>query len=125
MIIFCYSRKKYVLDEGSLLHKLKWNTGNTYDQLAFKYAHFTKENNGTTTVLFDDYESGPSIKNCTHKKCERIISQTVIFRENIIFEGAREEILSKAANKKQLINIVTEQFKKQYITATAMRILHR
>ena len=32
--------KKFVLDGGSLLHRIKWGKGVTYNEIAIKYAEF-------------------------------------------------------------------------------------
>ena len=57
-----------VLDGESLLHSLKWKEGRTYSSIADDYASFTVENYGRTTVVFDGYEVGPSIKDCVHHR---------------------------------------------------------
>ena len=56
----------YVLDGGSLLHRLKWTEGCTYSSIAENYATFTVQHYAKATVVFDGYGVGPSIKHCTH-----------------------------------------------------------
>ena len=58
----------YVLDGGSLLHRLKWTEGTAYSSTAGDYASFTVNHYRRATVVFDGYQSGPSIKDCTHQR---------------------------------------------------------
>ncbi|KAH3695932.1 hypothetical protein DPMN_083391 [Dreissena polymorpha] len=61
----------YVLDGGSLLHRLPWKKGDTYNAIAESYAYFTVRHYGQATVSFDGYEDGPSIKDNTHQDEEK------------------------------------------------------
>ena len=55
----------YVLDGGSLLYRLPWKKGDTYNAIAESYADFTVRHYGQATVVFDGYQDGPSIKDIT------------------------------------------------------------
>jgi hypothetical protein len=48
----------YVLDGGSLLHRLPWDKGDSYGTIAESYAEFTVRNYGLATVVFDDKVQG-------------------------------------------------------------------
>ena len=61
----------YVLDGGWLLHRLIWMEGCTYSSIADEYASFTVKHYARATVVFDGYEVGPSIKDCTHQRRSR------------------------------------------------------
>ena len=56
----------YVLDGGSLIHRLKWTDGSTYNSIADAYASFTVDVYGNATVVFDGYDGGPSTKDNAH-----------------------------------------------------------
>ena len=43
----------YVLDGGSLLHRLPWKKGDSYNAIAESYADFTVRHYGQATVVFD------------------------------------------------------------------------
>ena len=58
----------YVLDGGSLLHRLPWKKGDSYNAIAESYADFTVRHYGQATVVFDGYGEGPSIKDNTHQR---------------------------------------------------------
>ena len=47
--------ERYVLDGGSLLHKLKWRRGDTSGKIAKAYANFSSEHYGAVTAVFDRY----------------------------------------------------------------------
>ena len=55
----------YVLDVGSLIHRLKWIEGNTYSSIADTYASFTHNLYGNVTVVFNGYTGNPSTKQYT------------------------------------------------------------
>ena len=57
----------YVLDGGSLLHRLKWKEGSTYSSIASNYASFTVNKYGKATIVFDGYGGGPSTKDNAYR----------------------------------------------------------
>ena len=57
----------YVLDGGSLLHRVPWKAGDSYGSIAQSYADFTIRHYGLATVVFDRY-GGQSIKDNTHQR---------------------------------------------------------
>ena len=57
----------YVLDGGSLLHRLTWKNGETYGSIAEKYASFTVRNYKKATVVFDGYSGEPTVKDNAHQ----------------------------------------------------------
>ena len=58
----------FVLDGGSLLHRLKWAEGSTYSSIADAYAKFTSDLYRHATVVFDGYRGGPVINDNTHQR---------------------------------------------------------
>jgi hypothetical protein len=69
-----------VLDGGSLLHRLTWKSGDSYAAIAQSYADFTVGQYGSsTTILFNGYEEGPSIKDNTHLRRGHDIHPIVSF----------------------------------------------
>ncbi len=55
----------YMLDGGSLIHRLPWKKGDSYHAIAGSYADFTVIHYGQ--VVFDGYAEGPSIKDKVKK----------------------------------------------------------
>ena len=58
---------QYILDGGSLLHRLKWKERSTYSSIANSYASFTSNLYGKATIVFDGYSGGPIAKDNTHQ----------------------------------------------------------
>ena len=61
----------YVLDVGSLMHRLKWAEGRTYSSITDDFTSFTVEHYGNATVVFDGYSGGPTTKDNTHQRRRR------------------------------------------------------
>lgn len=58
----------YVLDGGSLLHRLRWSEGKTYCSIADNYASFTVKHYSKAMIVFDSYIGGPNTKDITHQR---------------------------------------------------------
>ncbi len=52
----------YVLDGGSLLHRLSWKQGEMFQSVCARYVTYVTTKYGEATIVFDGYESGPDIK---------------------------------------------------------------
>ena len=103
-----------VLDGGSLLHRLKWKEGSIYSSIADDYASFTVEHSGRATVVFDGYEVGPSIKDCTHqRRIGKLNLKQVNITEVTKFAGKKEDFLSNKANKQALIQLIMERMRQK------------
>ena len=102
----------YVLDGGSLLHRLKWSQGKTYCSIANDYASFTVKHYGKATIVFDGYIGGPNTKDITHQRRRKNrTSNKVNIAEGTKFVGKKEDFLSNVENKQSLINLVSQRMK--------------
>lgn len=81
--------ENYVLDGGSLIHRVKWMKGTTYGLIANGYADFVVRNFGRATVFFDGYSDQPSIKDSTHQRRQKKHHPKVNFTEDTIFMGKK------------------------------------
>ena len=80
----------YVLDGGSLLHRIPWKHGQSYGKIAQSYADFPIQHYGSaTTIVFDGYGDGPSIKDNTHQRRGNNIHPIVNFTAETEFSGKR------------------------------------
>ena len=60
---------KYILDGGTLVQRLPWPSGLTYDNIYVLYFKFVCQKYGTDSiVVFDGYAEMPSTKDTTHLK---------------------------------------------------------
>ena len=60
-----------VVDGGSLLHRIPWQKGSTYNSICQKYTDYVMQHCGRAFVMFDGYDSGPSTKDNTHLRRTR------------------------------------------------------
>ncbi|KAI3379074.1 hypothetical protein SNEBB_002215 [Seison nebaliae] len=103
----------FVLDGGSLLHRVKWTEGATYISIADDYASFTVRHYAKATVVFDGYGVGPSIKDGTHQRRRRTNANKVNITETTKFVGKKEDFLSNEANKEAIIQLITERLRQR------------
>ena len=57
---------RYVLDGGSLLHRIPWTRGSTFTAIIKSYADYVSRHNGEPIVVFDGYEQS-STKDMMHR----------------------------------------------------------
>jgi len=104
--------EQYVLDGGSLLHRVPWNKGESYGAIAKQYAEFTIRQYGLATVVFDGYGQGPSIKDNTHqRRVGSKVHPVVSFTSETEFIGKKEEFLSRDTNKQRFINLISAELR--------------
>ena len=94
----------YVLEGGSLIHRLQWRRGSTYGAIADAYTAYSLRNYGKATIVFDGYQDLPSTKDCTHARRRARISPNVKVASEIIFYGY---------NKQALINLIAVSLMKR------------
>ena len=82
----------YLLEGGSLIHRLKWNDGSTYNLIADAYAYFTVDVYGNATVVFDGYDGGPSTKDNAHQRRTRTkVTNKVDISDGTKFVGKKDD----------------------------------
>ena len=67
----------YVLDGGSLLHRLPWTRGETFECVCARYVSYVTRKYGKASVVFDGYNNGPDVKDVTHKRRSHGTGSTV------------------------------------------------
>ena len=102
---------RYVLDGGSLLFRLKWKEGDTYDDIAKSYAAFTVRQYGTGTIVVFDGYTGPSTKDNTHQRRNPRAHQAVKLATGTQFVGKRDDFLSNPQNKNSIIRLIMHQLR--------------
>ena len=69
----------HVLDGGSLLQRIAWKKGDTFEDIASMYMKHVSKNFLNPVVVFDGYESGPTTKDMTHnRRSKGVFGQNVI-----------------------------------------------
>ena len=101
----------FVLDGGSLLHKLPWQRGSTYNQLAEMCAEFVARKYKNATIVFDGYSTQQTSKAATHIRPHGTSVQ-VNFTGDMILQDTREKFLANPSNKQRFINLLSETLMK-------------
>ncbi|KAL8591470.1 hypothetical protein ACOMHN_026660 [Nucella lapillus] len=101
----------FVLDGGSLLHKLPWQRGSTYNQLAEMYAEFVARKYKKAPIVFDGYSTQQTTKAATHIR-RHGTSVQVNFTGDMILQDTRETFLANPSNKQRFINLLSETLMK-------------
>ena len=101
----------FVLDGGSLLHKLPWQRGSTYNQLVEMYAEFVARKYKNTTIVFDGYSTQQTTKAATHIR-RHGTSVQVNFTGDMILQDTPEKFLANPSNKQRFINLLSETLMK-------------
>ena len=117
-MLYCLPEStRRVLDGGSLLRRVPWQLGRRYGEITKSYADFAIRHYGpATTVVFDGYEEGSSIKDNTHQRRGRNMHPVVSFIAETEFSGKKEEFLSRDTNKQILIRMISDQLRERYCT---------
>ena len=101
----CYSKPDtdlFVLDGGSLLHRISWKKKQTFGDIIKAYTSFVKRTYGKATVIFDGYSCGPSIKDMTYVRRQgNHKSNSINFT---VFNGNQEDFLCNTVSKEKLIS---------------------
>ena len=105
---------KNVLDGGALLHKVRWTSANTFDQVCERYVDYVKNTYGSSSIVFDGYSDVPSTKDhehmrrninkrgCTDVRCNALSKVTI----------KQDVFLSSSSNKAQLIQLLSTYLKR-------------
>ena len=100
----------YIIDGGALLHKVKWSTNNAdVQQILDQYSSYLRGRYGVCCVVFDGYESGPSIKDHEHKRRSGKKAANLKIQTNTKMTCSQELFLKNDVNKTQLIDLLTTQ----------------
>ena len=51
------AEQQYILDGGSLLHRVMWRKGPAYEEISRSFPKFTHQEYGKAVIVFDGYES--------------------------------------------------------------------
>lgn len=102
---------QYVLDGGSLLQRIPWPKGTTYEGICNLYVDYiTKKYGKGTVVVFDGYTDEPSTKDTAHLR--RTAGQTgksVNFVGDMKLNLKKNTFLANTSNKQRFINMLSER----------------
>jgi len=97
----------FVLDGGSLLHKVKWPKVGTYHDTVMCYVRYVRSHFGSqATIVFDGYNSGSSIKDHEHHCRSTKCAPSVQVDESRLVCSNQQMFLANTSNKRQFIAIL-------------------
>jgi len=104
----------YVLDGGSLIHRIPWDIGETWEAI---YSHFTSyiaKKFGLATIVFDGYNDGPTTKYGVHaRRAKGDVGPTVQFTSDMVCTVRKDKFLSNNANKQRFIHMLGTKLEQQ------------
>ena len=105
----------FVLDGGSLLHRMKWSKNATYKELAMQYVHYVQLKYGNAFVVFDGH--GPSLKDHEHQRRVKKISAEIQLQESMEARVNQQAFLGNEKNKSQFIQLLCKYLEaNSYVT---------
>ena len=108
----------YVLDGGSLLHKVLWSKG-SYQDICERYKNYVRKNYGRgVTVVFDRYSNDPSTKDVTHlRRSKGKVGRSVLFTKETVFNMKKDDFLLNLDNKQRFLQLLTSEMNVEGIEA--------
>ena len=98
----------YQLDGGSLLYRLAWDVGDTYESIANAYASFAT-GNCDAAIMMDVIGHRPRIT-LTSAACKRNeMHRTVDVEAERLFTGTHDQFLNTTPNKEALIRLISDK----------------
>ena len=110
---------QYVLDGGSLIHRIPWVYGAKFDSICENYVNLVVRNYGLPHIVFDGYNNGPTTKDITHaRRTKGVVGTRVIFDGRTTFKSKKELFLSNQENKQDFVNLLGLHLKDKGCTVT-------
>jgi hypothetical protein len=112
---------KYVLDGGSLLHRIPWRKGDTFRQICETYSEYVCRHFAESIVVFDGYGSGPTTKDQVHlRRSSGIIGPEVHnLSPDKRLSFSKDVFLSNNSNKQAFVYLLSEA-----LEASGCNVLH-
>jgi hypothetical protein len=102
---------QYVIDGGALLHRVPWNSGETYDAICSRYIRYVGDRYVPASIVFDGYESGPTTKDGAHgKRAKSSVSVPVHFTRDMVCSIKKDEFLANKINKQKFLHLLSDNF---------------
>ena len=98
----------YVLDGGSLLHRISWAKGQTYNEICDSYVDYViKRYEEGTTVVYDGYDGKPSTKDTTHvRRTKGKQGIAVHFTGEMRLNMKKTDFLTNLDNKQRFLEML-------------------
>jgi len=109
--------KRFVIDGGCLLHKVKWMQNGTYCDILQQYVRFVHTHYGSdVAVVFDGYCNGPSTKDHEHMRRSTKCAADVILDEEKPSHRDQSAFLANENNKEAFVLLLIDHLQAAGIT---------
>ena len=97
-------QSQYVLDEGSLVHRIPWQRGTIYNDICRQYTNYVTRKYGHDIIVFDGYQEELSTKDGVHeRRTGGRAGPTMDFTRDMVMKSKKEDLLSNKDNKQRVI----------------------
>ncbi|CAC5400104.1 unnamed protein product [Mytilus coruscus] len=91
----------HVLDDGSLIHRIPWTKGNSFNSIFQAYVDYIKSHYTDATIVFDGYPDVPTVKDFTHiRRSKGCISPKINFSAKMPYQA---RLFLKKSSKAQVV----------------------
>ena len=103
---------KFVLDGGSLLHKIPWKKGSSYQSIINQYVNFVHSSYGGAVIVFDGYTQS-SIKDMVHRSRNKgHVGVEISFTLDMNLTVTKDIFLLSNKNKQHFIDMFSAELVK-------------
>ena len=100
-------QSQYALDGGSLVHRIPWQRGTTYNGNCRLYTNYVTRRYGHAIIVFDGYQEELFTKYGAHeRRTGGSTGQTVDFTRDMVLKSKKEDLLSNKDNKQRFIRML-------------------
>ena len=111
---------QYVIDGGSLLHRLLWPRGSTFNAVCKMYVDYVCREFTQPVVVFDGYLAGPSTKDIAHlQRTGGVVGVQVNFDGEMTITSKKEHFLANSRNKQKFVTMLGEK-----LHAAGCKVVH-
>ena len=102
-------QSQYASDGGSLVHRIPWQRGTTYNDICRLYIDYVTRRYGHAIIVFDGYQEELSTKYGAHeRRTGGRTGPTVDFTRNMAMKSKKEDLLSNKDNKQRFIRMLCQ-----------------
>ena len=107
------SDTEYVLDGGSLLHRIPWRRSDTFAAIGQTYVEYVQRMYIKPRIVFDGYNNGPSTKDATHlRRSCGVVGPTIRFNPEMVCSTRKEHFLANPNNKQAFVQYLGDVLEK-------------
>ncbi|KAJ8043143.1 hypothetical protein HOLleu_10106 [Holothuria leucospilota] len=110
---------QYVLDGGSLIQRLPWRQGESFNSICNTYLEYVSKRYCNAVIVFDGYSKGSSTKDTAHiKRSKGVVGSTVIFSADMPCRSRKDVFLANKDNKQRFINMIGQKMEERGFDVT-------